>query len=209
MNFDQEHNRQPAERRDWRAANSHRSLLIICCLLPGLFLFSCKAGQLFKAQEWSENYALLDGVTCTSPEMVDGDLNTVGESGREILITLPERKSIHRIVLRGINFTDFIIYGGRIGEGNWQKLKTVNNNRADNLELRVTTATDRIRFRIGGTSDDQRVAGRITPLTGRVVPQRRWARKRAAEIELYGFKRTPPEDSSAKKDSLDEELSDE
>jgi hypothetical protein len=32
--------------------------------------------------ELSENYALADGVKCTSPEMIDGDINTAGETVR-------------------------------------------------------------------------------------------------------------------------------
>ena len=153
----------------------------LCCL-------SCKAGQLFKAQEWSQNYTQLEGATCTSYEMIDGNINTVGESGREILITLPERKSIHRIVLRGINFEDFIVYQGRVGDGNWQKLESVSNNTVTEREIRVTATTERLRFRIGGTFDDERAASKIDTFTGRVTPQRKRAAKRAAEIELYGFK---------------------
>lgn len=153
-----------------------------------ILLAACTPEQLFRAQEWSENYALLEGTTCTSPAMIDGDLNTVGEAGREILIVLPERKSIHRIVLRGINFRDFIVYQGRLGEGNWQKIKSVENNHARDLELRVTATTDRIRFRIGATTEDKRAASRIDPFTGRSIPQRKRAPRRAAEIELYGFK---------------------
>ncbi|MDE0088580.1 MAG: hypothetical protein OXU23_22855, partial [Candidatus Poribacteria bacterium] len=35
---------------------------------------------IFSAQEWSDNYALMDGVQSTSPEMIDGNLETIGEA---------------------------------------------------------------------------------------------------------------------------------
>ena len=175
--------------------NNRRILLPL--LLGCLGLMGCKAGQLFQAQEWSENYALMPGTTCTSPAMIDGNVNTVGEAGREIMITLPERRSIHRIVLRNINFKDFVIYQSRVGEGNWQKIRVVENNRLRDLDLRVTATTESVRFRIGGTLEDQRAASRIDSFTGRVTPQRKRAPRRAGEIELYGFKETSMADGTA------------
>ena len=35
---------------------------------------------IFSAQEWSDNYALMDGVQSTSPQMIDGNLETIGQA---------------------------------------------------------------------------------------------------------------------------------
>jgi hypothetical protein len=61
--------------------------------------------MLIEPQEW-ENLAVAEGVRCTAPEMIDGNLKTVGYAkGRWIHLTFPTRKSIHRIVIRGTNIT--------------------------------------------------------------------------------------------------------
>ena len=44
--------------------------------------------------------------------MTNGDLKTVGSSGHQILIELPERKAIPRIVIRQTNIEDLILYAG-------------------------------------------------------------------------------------------------
>ena len=54
----------------------------------------------------------MESVTCSSAEMTDGDLKTFGSSGHQILIELPERKSIHRIVIHQTNIEDLILYTG-------------------------------------------------------------------------------------------------
>jgi len=95
------------KRNNWNRNNWNRKVWLpfIITTITWLYLSGCQAGILskfFEEQQWSENYALLEGVTCTTPEMIDGDMNTVGISGRhEVIITLPERKSIHRILIRG------------------------------------------------------------------------------------------------------------
>jgi len=158
-----------------------------------LYLSGCQAGILskfFKEQEWSENYALLEGTTCTTPTMIDGDMETVGKSRRhEVIITLPERKAIHRILIRGTNIEDYILYASRGSEGNWKQIDKKKNNNSDTIEIRVSTVTDKLRFRIGGTLDDVRRAKDPYKyqLTGRRdIPVKR-AAVSAREIELYGF----------------------
>ena len=54
----------------------------------------------------------MESVTCSSAEMIDGDLKTVGSSGHQILIELPERKAIPRIAIRQTNIEDLILYAG-------------------------------------------------------------------------------------------------
>ena len=75
------------------------SLLCFAAMLTG-----CSA--LFSEQEWSENYALMEGVQSTSPQMIDGKLSTIGETtfpastegfmganaASQVIVTLPEKK---------------------------------------------------------------------------------------------------------------------
>ena len=180
--------------------------LIVLCFAPG-----CASGLvrgLVSAQTWSENYALLDGVTCTSPEMIDGNLETVGRSPHRIFITLPERRSIHRIVIRGTNIEDVIVYAG-IGSGeDWKKEKQIKNNRQPTIDMRVTMATDKIRLVVGGTFDDQRQAGRYSPRYDAMVGRRvKRGTPIAQEIEIYGFadKPKPDLDSPAPPAEIEEE----
>lgn len=140
----------------------------------------------FAPQEWSDNYALLEGATCNAPLMIDGKRETVGKTGREITIDLPKRKSIHRVVIRDTNIEDVVLY--RWTGNKWMKAKKIVNNTSDTIEMRVGIATSRVRFRIGGTSDDERLPGQPSPITGRIIRNRiKPANPIASEIELYGF----------------------
>jgi hypothetical protein len=100
---------------------------------------------------------------------------------------LPIRKPIHRIVVKGTNIEDLIVYEGLGSEGNWRKIKQVKNNKQPTIDIRVRTVTDTIRFRVGGTSDDRRVAGAYDPRYDAITAQVKRGRPFAQEIELYGF----------------------
>ena len=170
-----------------------KRLPLIITTITLLYLSGCQAGILgkfFMGQEWSENYALLEGTTCTTPAMIDGNMDTVGKSGRhEVIITLPERKSIHRILIRGANIEDYILYASQGSEGLWKQITKQKNNRSDTIEIRVSIVADKLRFRIGGTFDDVRRAKdpQKYRLTGRRdIPVKRGAVS-VREIELYGF----------------------
>ena len=52
------------------------ALFVLICFAA--VLSGCAA--LFSEQEWSENYALMEGTQSSSPQMIDGKLNTIGES---------------------------------------------------------------------------------------------------------------------------------
>ncbi|MBM3241863.1 hypothetical protein FJZ31_36800 [Candidatus Poribacteria bacterium] len=183
------------KRNNWNRNNWNRKVWLpfIITTITWLYLSGCQAGILskfFEEQQWSENYALLEGVTCTTPEMIDGDMNTVGISGRhEVIITLPERKSIHRILIRGTNIEDYILYASKGSEDNWKQVGKKKNNKSDTIDIRVSAVTDKLRFRIGGTFDDVRRAK--DPYAYQLTGQRDIPIKRAAvsvrEIELYGF----------------------
>ncbi len=170
-----------------------RQVYIIFTLILSCFVLGCQSGMLshlVSAQAWSENYATLEGATCTSPEMIDGNLETVGQrsGGHEITVTLPTRKSIHRIVIRGTNIEDVIVYMSLGGEGNWKIIKQVKNNRNPTIDLRVSVVTDGIRFRVGGTLDDKRVAGAYSAQYDAVINRQvKRGYPTAQEIELYGL----------------------
>ena len=55
------------------------NILCIFLITSSIFLLSsCRLGELlstlFAAQEWSQNYALMEGVSCSAQEKIDGDI---------------------------------------------------------------------------------------------------------------------------------------
>ena len=178
-------------------------LLHICMVILFCFAFGCSGlvNNIVLPQGWSENYAALDGTTCIYVfknseypvlEMIDGDSGSGNKAGHRIIVTLPTRKPIHRVIIRGTNIEDVIVYqglGGLGGQGHWKVVKQVKNNREPTLDLRVSAVTDRIRLQIGGTFDDQRMPGVPTPsgvMRGRQVKR---ANTVIHEIELYGLEK--------------------
>ena len=104
---------------------------VITGLSIGLSLIGC--GILKTAigtnQSWSRNYARLQGTTATAPEMIDGDYRTTGKTTfpegasaamgisafSEAVIQLPEKKSIHRIVIHSDKLQQFDIMVNNAG----------------------------------------------------------------------------------------------
>lgn len=114
--------------------------------LPLVFLsliFTVGCHILIAEQEWSDNFALMDGTLSTNPEMIDGDLKTVGETrssagpgnlygssnATEVIVTLPEKKLVRKIVIHSENIKKFVIYADRGGtihsDTDWQLVKEV------------------------------------------------------------------------------------
>jgi hypothetical protein len=194
-----------------------------------LFFFSasiiigCKTmSMLATPQEWSENYALADGVEANDPAFIDGDLNTMGKSRfptesveslqfplSEALITLPERKSIHRIVIHSPNLQVFDVMA-RDESGGWEKIKEVKSNKKEVVDLRVSAITDGIRIRVRRTADDAAERRKNTMRGGGVIWIRGNIRANAdiSEIELYGYadKTTEPSMNPQTDEPLDELL---
>ena len=142
------------------------SLICLSIVMSG-----CSA--LFSEQEWSENYALEEGVRASSPQMIDGKLNTIGETtfpqgsenvvganaASEVVITLPEKKVIRRIVVHSDNLTEFDIHadkGSIAVEADWQLIKDVKSVKTNPIQisLLIPFPTDRVRLRVLGTKDD-------------------------------------------------------
>ena len=171
-------------------------LLSIC--LCFLFILGC---AIVAKQEWSENYASIEGVRATNARMIDGNIRTFGETAfregsqdtfgpaptSQAVVMLPERKVIRRVVIHSDNLKKFTVYADK-GSEDWQVIKEVNNVTSSPIDLSVNAPfpTDKIRLRVLGTTDDAAL---------RRGQRRRnfWAsgNRRAAakiyEIELYGY----------------------
>ncbi|MCY3741433.1 MAG: hypothetical protein OXH00_10470 [Candidatus Poribacteria bacterium] len=196
---------------------------LICLIL----MTGCSA--LFSEQEWSDNYALMEGVQSTSPQMIDGKLNTIGETtfpasmegfmganaASQVIVTLPEKKVIRRIVIHSDNLSAFDIYadkGSIAVEADWQLIKDVKSVKQSpfQVSLLIPFPTSRIRLRVLGTKDDALLNRQQRARSGGF---RGWnANRRAAakirEIELYGYKTADQVEAEAATDKREKELDD-
>jgi hypothetical protein len=159
---------------------------------------------IFQEQEWSENYALADNAKCTSPEMIDGDVNTAGKTvfpekvyGRTVYgafpsaeaeITLPEKKSIRKIVVYSEDLTTFEVLASVGGREDWKLIEEFEKNTEKVIVIRTSVVTDKIKLRVRAKSSFEGtergvIDGRVTVLRTSKV-----AEPEIQEIELYGFK---------------------
>lgn len=148
---------------------------------------------IFSAQEWSDNYALMDGVQSTSPQMVDGDLETVGEAAftsdntmyalndkRDfarndsiVIVSLPEKKKIYRITLHSDNLRHFVVYvdkGKRAKSEDWHRIiemRDVISPKID-LKFKMPHYTHQIKIRILKTHPQVQKYGLSTRGSGRL-----------------------------------------
>ena len=205
----------------------YRFIMLFSLLCFAAMLTGCSA--LFSEQEWSDNYALMEGVQSTSPQMIDGKLNTVGETtfpsstegfmganaASQVIVTLPEKKVVRRIVIHSDNLSAFDIYadkGSIAVEADWQLIKDVKSVKTSpfQVSLLIPFPTHRIRLRVLGTRDDAllnrqqraRSAGR-----GWNTGNRRAAAK-IREIELYGYKTAQQVEAEDATDKREKELDD-
>ena len=168
-----------------------RYFSISIMFLAIVLLSGCQSKVLrmvFEPQEFY-NYAVTDGVTCTAPEMIDGDLKTRGYAdGRWIHLNLPTQKAIHRITINGTNIINAMIYEKLEGEGRWRAIMQIQNNESPVIKMRVNAVvTDAIRIYISGTTDDEKKASQYDPRRGAVVPQIKLGRAFIHELEVYGL----------------------
>ena len=151
---------------------SHKITAILLSVCFVVNMSGCAV--LLSPQEWSDNYALLDGTQATNIEMIDGDINTVGvinsskrsntQVGRtpapEIIVTLPEKKIIRKVIIHSDNIKNFVLYadkGGSVISGtDWQMIKTIQRVKSNPIVIPVLYSfpTDRIRLSVLGTTDD-------------------------------------------------------
>ena len=203
-----------------------------------VLLFVCLLGisacaKVISKQEWSENYALMEGVKSTSPEMIDGNLKTLGKTlfpvetqnlygatpASEVIITFPKKRKISRMVIHSRNLKTFDVLadkGGGTGDRiNWKligEVKSVQKNPID-ISLRTAFPTERIRVRVLSTSDDAELRRRHRARTG--GGRGHGAHRRAAgeifEVELYGYQSAEEiaeKEAEAVLDSREKELDD-
>lgn len=184
-----------------------KAFLTVFILLAPLTMVACQGTlfqDLFKEQEWSENYALADGVRCTSPEMIDGDINTVGKApfpervygktvfgafpSAEVDITLPEKKSIRKIVIRSDDLSDFSVLASAGGPDEWKLIKEFSNNREKEVVIRTSVVTDKIKIRARGKSTFEGAERAVVHGALTIMRSAKVTEPEIREIELYGFK---------------------
>ena len=167
----------------------YTNILILICAC--IMISGCQSPALqmiFEPQEW-ENLAIAEGVTCNSPKMIDGNHKTVGYAdGRWINLTLPERKTIHRIIIRGTNITDAVVYQQIQGGRKWQAILEIKNNRGPAIEARMNTVTKALRIFVSATKDDARRPPQFSTKYGGIVSRKAIGKAYAKEVEVYGFK---------------------
>ena len=136
-------------------------------------VFTVGCHILLTEQEWSENYALMEGVSTSDPQMIDGDLNTVGETetigrryvygsswGSTVSIKFPEKKDIRRIVIHSDNIRKLNIYadkgGTALSETDWHLIKEIKGVKSYPIEIPLlyTFSTDHLRIVVTDTTDD-------------------------------------------------------
>ena len=168
-----------------------RYLSIFIMFLAIVLLSGCQSKVLQTLIEPQElyNYAVTEGVTCTAPEMIDGDVKTRGYAdGRWIHLNLPTQKAIHRITLNGTNIINAMIYEKLEGEGRWRAILQIQNNKSPVIKTRFSgVVTEAIRIYISGTTDDEKKASQYDPRRGAIVPQIKLGRPFIHELEVYGF----------------------
>lgn len=185
-----------------------RSGLLALTLLVLLMLVSCQSQflqTLFQEQEWSENYALEEGVKCTAMEMIDGDIDTVGMTvfpervkGRTVYgafpsaeaeVILPEKKSIHKIVIRSEDMDTFKVHASIGEKDEWKQIAEYTNNVEKEIVIKTSILTDKVKIRARGiTSRGGDIKTDMTRNAVRTVRSRSIMEPGIQEIELYGYK---------------------
>ena len=178
-----------------------RNLCLAAMLVVALS--GCKAASsLFAQQQWSHNYTQDAGVTANDPAIIDGDLNTTGQSVfpqeidtslrfpvSETRIELPNAKMLRKIVIHSPNLTAFEIHS-RDNLGHWKKIHDEKGNKQTEIVVKVAARTDSIRIRVERTSDDaaQRRKNTERLLDNRILIHGQIrAPAVIREVELYGF----------------------
>lgn len=151
---------------------SSRIRSLFLCFGFLVFIMGCHI--LLVEQEWSQNYALLDGTQASIPTMIDGDLNTSGETqyihgvgeqygsswGTGVSIKLPEKKHIRRIVIHTDNIKKLKIFadkgGTMLSETDWDLIKEIKGVKSTPIVIPLFTsyAIDHLRILVSDTTDD-------------------------------------------------------
>lgn len=158
------------------------SIILAICLCVG-------CSTLFAPQQLSGNYALAKGVECNAPEAADGDLNTVSSNTR-IMISLPERKSIRKIVIYNLNISNFVLYESTGRDGEWKIIRSIKGNKLPKVIINTHATTDKIRMFVTDTSGGRFAdPGGLRDVDGNtnIFSRQVDALPQIQEIELYGL----------------------
>ena len=136
--------------------------IFLICLLAGCMVFS--------NSQPSSDYVPIAGLVCSSPEMVDGDMNTsdlvyiggdmsVGKSNKGIstmqlnspvahlvaptTVQLPKRSEVGMIVIYAKDLVDFDVLAKADEE--WRELQRFRNNRRKRIVVTTPVVTNMIR----------------------------------------------------------------
>ena len=186
--------------------NFQSAFVVLTIMFVMLSSYGCAGIQGFSAeQQWSNNFVLADGVRANDQAIIDGNVRTVGQSQyvestgdmvmsfgsqSESIVTLPEPKSLHRVVIHSSNLQAFDIWTTD-SQGRWEKIKEVESNKKKIIDIRLnrTVFTSGVKIRVRRTSDD---AGQRRRNVQNVRGWRSFSGKinapaKISEIELYGF----------------------
>lgn len=192
-----------------------RYLGLLSTYLYLLFILGC---GIVGKQEWSDNYASIEGVRATNARMIDGNIRTFGETAfregsqdnfgpaptSQAIVMLPERKVIRRVVIHSDNLKKFTVYADK-GSEDWQVIKEVNNVTSSPIDLSVNAPfpTDKIRLRVLGTTDDAALRRGQRRRNFWASGNRR-APAKIYEIELYGYQSATAADAEEPMGSQDQ-----
>lgn len=194
------------DRKEQHQMNFQSAMAVLTLVFVIISSYGCLGLQGFSAeQQWSSNFVLADGVRANDPAIIDGNVRTVGQSQyvestgdmvmsygsqSESIITLPQPKSIHRVIIHSSNLQAFDIWTTD-SQGRWAKIKEVESNKNKIIDIRLnrTVYTAGIKIRVRRTSDD---AGQRRKNVQNIRGWRTYSGKvnapaRISEIELYGF----------------------
>lgn len=183
-------------------------------LFFSFLIFTVGCHTLLTTQEWSENYALMEGVKSSNPQMIDGNLNTVGKTetigqraaygsswGSVVSIKLPEKKNIRRLVIHSDNIKKLNIYvdkgGSALSETDWHLIKEIKGVKSYPIVIPLlnTFLTDHLRIVVTDLTDEA---------ANRRKERAEFYQARISEIEIYGYK-SAEETAAAKSDTQRED----
>jgi hypothetical protein len=188
--------------------------VLIIGLMVSLLLSGCSQLRSLVVREWSDNYALMAGTSATHPQMIDGNLTTAGEASRivaarrlsergvtEVLVSLPQTKSISKIVLvsNQLNQSSFEgecylfvsqqgVNPAKLQQGEWKLVKTfIVEGITTDIHFPLVP-TNRILFRLPGRTTFLSMSQRQGQLPNQIITTKTYdvVAPLIQEIEIYG-----------------------
>ena len=131
----------------------------------------------------------------------------------EVVITLPAKKKIRRIVVHSENVVEFDVFVAKEShttERNWALIKEIKKAKSPvTVSVLTPYPTDRVRLRVRRTSDDATKSREFGARNvGFIQASNRRAIGKFREIELYGYKTTEQVVADKTTDKREQELDD-